>query len=284
MKNGTWRKNIFVQAQQESYAGGAGGADGCDASGSVQMGEEAELSGCDHAAGALPYSGSERGFALGNREKYFSEKNDPIISEEVMRRLRTCENPLAIIFGIGLVGAFAKTQYVTFIENQRMELAAKGILMPVVHIMDRSELAENEWMIVAYNRILFDEKIESMPEDLGLYMAETLGKTVAGNYGYILNRDLVCAIVENLGTVYPVLIEGVVPEKVSYALLQNVMSGLWERGHNAVCYMIKIIEKLESCLYREPDISEEKLILAVAEDIERGDDYFRFLEEKSGIV
>ena len=71
--------------------------------------------------------------------------------------------------------------------------------MPVVRIMDRSELAENEWMIVAYNRILFDEKIESMPEDLGLYMAETLGKTVA-------------------------------------------------------------------------------------EDIERGDDYFRFLEEKSGIV
>lgn len=221
---------------------------------------------------------------LGTEKNIFSEKNDPIISEEVMRRLRTCENPLAIILGIGLVGAFAKTDYVTFIENQRMELAAKGILMPVVRIMDRSELAENEWMIVAYNRILFDEKIESMPEDLGLYMAETLGKTVAVNYGYILNRDLVCAIVENLGTVYPVLIKGVVPEKVSYALLQNVMSGLWERGHNAVCYMIKIIEKIESCLYREPDISEEKLILAVAGDIERGDDYFRFLEEKSGIV
>lgn len=221
---------------------------------------------------------------LGTEKNIFSEKNDPIISEEVMRRLRTCENPLAIILGVGLVGAFAKTQYVTFIENQRMELATKGILMPVVRIMDRSELAENEWMIVAYNRILFDEKIESMPEDLGLYMAETLGKTVAGNYGYILNRDLVCAIVENLGTVCPVLIKGVVPEKISYALLQNVMSGLWERGHNAVCYMTKIIEKIESCLYREPDISEEKLILAVAGDIERGDDYFGFLEEKSGIV
>lgn len=214
----------------------------------------------------------------------FSEKEEPVISGEVMRRLRMCGNPLSVIFGVGLVGAFAKTQYAAFIENQRRELASKGLLMPAVHIMDSFELAENEWMILAYNRVLFDEKIENMPEDLGLYMAETLGKTAAANYGYILNGDLVRAIVENLKTVCPALIEGVVPDKISYALLRNIMSGLCKRGHKPGFYMIKIIEKLESCLRREPDVGEEELLLAVAGDIEREDDYFRFMEVKNGIV
>lgn len=221
---------------------------------------------------------------LGIGKNNFSEKDDRIISAEIMGRLRTLESPLAIVFGVGLVEPFARTQYAEFIENRRRELASKGILMPAVHIMDRMELDENEWMIVAYNRILFDEKIGDIPEDLGLYMAETLAKTVAANYGYILNRDLVRAIVENLKTVYPALIEGVVPQKISYALLQNVMSGLWERGHNAVFYMIKIIEKLENCICREADISEDELILAVVLEIERDDNFFRFLEAKNGIV
>ncbi|MCM1307666.1 MAG: helix-turn-helix domain-containing protein [Butyrivibrio sp.] len=219
---------------------------------------------------------------LGIGENTFSEKRERMTDEEVMRNLRTAENPLAIILGTGIAEAFVKTRYAAFIGNQRRALSSKGILMPLVHITDRRELDENEWMIVAYSRILFREKIENAPEDLGLYTAEILGRIVAENYGYILNRDLVRALVCNLKTEYPTLIEGIVPEKISYALLQDIMCGLWERGHNAALYMIKIIEKTESCLQREPNIGGEELAAAIAEDIERGDNYFKFLETKSG--
>lgn len=221
---------------------------------------------------------------LGIEKNSFSEKDDSLISDEIMRNLRTRESPLRILFGTGLVEAFAKTQYVAYIESRRKELSAKGILMPMVHIMDQAELDEKEWMITSYNRVLFDERIEKMPEDLGLYMAETLARVVGENYGYVLNRDLVCAIVENLRTTCPALINGLVPEKISYGLLHNVMSGLWERGHNPVFYLIKTIEKIESCLRGQPDMTAEELVLAAAADIERDDNYFRYIEVKNGTV
>lgn len=221
---------------------------------------------------------------LGIEKNSFSEKDDRLTGDEIMRNLRTRENPLELMFGTGLVEAVVKTPYVAYIEDRRKDLSAKGILMPLVRIRDESALDGREWMITAYNRVLFDERIEEMPEDLGAYMAEKLAEIVEENYGYILNRDLVCAIVENLRIAYPVLIDGIVPEKISYGLLHNVMSGLWERGHNPVFYMIKTIEKMESCLRLKPDMTDEELTIAVAADIEREDNYFKYTETKNGTV
>lgn len=204
----------------------------------------------------------------------FSENNDPVVNEEILRELRGCEEPLAIVFGMGLVEEVAKKPYVKHIADKRRELAKNGVLMPVVCIKDACQLEENQWMILSYHRVLFSERLEEMPEDISLHMAELLGKTVTENYGRILNRELVRAIAENLRITYPALIEGVIPEKISYGLLQNVMTGLLERGCNPVFYMVKIIEAMEDLLREKPDASGAELTKAAAAAVEHEDNFW----------
>lgn len=75
---------------------------------------------------------------------------------------------------------------------------------------------------------------------------------VMDNYAYVLNRDIVKCIVDSMAVDYPALINNVVPEKISYALLQKVMVGLLKRG-NWPCYMVKTIEIMEDELLKNPE-------------------------------
>jgi len=212
----------------------------------------------------------------------FSEDNDWKVSDEILKELRDCEEPLSIRIGIGLVDVFRGTDknapsfYAKLIEQQRKNLAWEGILMPIVRIRDDIALDEKEWMIVAYHRVLFRERLEETTDQTCQYMAEVLGKTVRKHYGYILNRDLVRIITENLKKAYPALIMGVVPEKISYQRLQNVMAGLLERG-DSLCYMVKTIETIENSLQKNPALSDEDLVQAVADEIEREDNFWRVM-------
>lgn len=62
---------------------------------------------------------------LGIEKNSFSEKDDRLTGDEIMRNLRTRENPLELMFGTGLVEAVVKTPYVAYIEDRRKELSAK---------------------------------------------------------------------------------------------------------------------------------------------------------------
>lgn len=54
------------------------------------------------------------------------------------------------------------------------------------------------------------------------------------------------------------LVEGIVPEKISYGLLQEVFGRLLDRGCPPV-YLPKIIEAMESVLYDRPGLSSDEL-------------------------
>ncbi|HWT74792.1 MAG TPA: FHIPEP family type III secretion protein [Mobilitalea sp.] len=60
----------------------------------------------------------------------------------------------------------------------------------------------------------------------------------------IINRQMVQTLVDNLADKYPAAVKGVIPEKISLSLLQNILSGLVTRKR-PVRNLIKIVEVLE---------------------------------------
>ncbi len=194
---------------------------------------------------------------------------------ETMRTLRDCQEPLALIFGKDLTRIFTEGlggNYTNAITACRERLALGGILMPILRIRDEMQLAPQEFMILAYHRILYRETMAQIDESTLSHMMDALYDTVLKNYDYILNRDLVRALVNNLSETYPALISGVVPEKISYGLLQSILKGLLQRG-DLPCHLIKIVETAEDLLTADPSIGLDALISGIASEIEREDNY-----------
>jgi len=213
----------------------------------------------------------------------FSETNNSKFNDEIRRVLRLSEEPLALIFGEALVELFMKQPYEEHIEKQRKILAGSGILMPLVRIKDEIALYPKEFMILSYHRVLYSEQIEVIAENTLQYMTEKLAQVVKDNYGYILNRDIVRNLIDNLQIEYPALITGVVPEKISYGMLQKVLTGLLERG-DGLCYMVKTIEIMEEELKKNPDISVDELVHAVANEIEHEDNFWVVMRKRDNEI
>lgn len=211
-----------------------------------------------------------------------SEKNDTTTHEEIRTILRGSEEPFVLEFGTDVVKVFLEGSFVEQIGAIRKELARMGILMPVVHIRDNNELKETEFMILSYHRVLYKEVLEVVDEKTLDTIVSRLKEVVTKQYGYILNEDIVKTIVDNLRVEYPALIANVIPEIISYSTLRKVMAGLIERG-DGLCYMIKTIEVLEERLRENPKEDISALIEAVANVIEREDNYWvmRALQESS---
>ena len=203
---------------------------------------------------------------LGLGEKDSREMND----NEILKNLRCSLAPLALLFGKDLVRTFLDSPYAELIFEQRRKLSWEGILLPVITLRDELRLEADEYVITAYDRVLYREKVEAINGDTLEHIIQTLGHVVKENYGKLLSRDLVKSLVDNLKLQYPVLIEGVVPEKISYGLLQEVLKIFLSKG-NSPMYLPKVIESLESALYRNPDASVEQLAEQVCADLETSD-------------
>lgn len=200
--------------------------------------------------------------------------------ERLGAELRMAEQPIAICFGEELMAeVFMKQPYMDYMDEQRMLLGREGFWLPLVRIYDQLNLEPKEFMILSYHRVIYQEVLESVDEQTGRYLIEKMACAVRNNYDYILNRDMVKCIVDNLAVDYPALIEHVVPEKISYALLQKVMVGLLKRG-DGLCYMIKTIEIMEDMLLKNPEAEADDLITAVAAAIEREDNFWVVMHKR----
>jgi len=210
---------------------------------------------------------------------HFSESPHIVMSNEIKNILRNCEEPLVLEFGGNLVDIFLKEPYAKYIKEQRSALAKTGLILPVMCIRDNLELSPDEFMVLSYHRVLYSEQVEHINEHTLQHIVKTAVDVIRKNYGYILNRDIVKMMVDNLKLQYPALITNIVPEKISYGLLQKVLIGLLERGQG-LCYMIKTIEVIEDRLQECPHVKPEELISAVAEEIEREDNYWVVMKKR----
>lgn len=206
--------------------------------------------------------------------------NDCVGSEAVWETMRSIDEPVSLYFGEEIAEkvfvADTEERHLEFLKEQRRVLALSGMILPIVRFCDAPKLAPREFWILAYRNVLYREVLETIDGQTTAYLIEKLGRVIEENYACVLNRELVRLWVENLKQDYPAVVEGVVPELISYALLQKVLIGLLERGDD-MCDRIRTIETLEDELRKNPQSSACELVAAVAAVIEREDSYWSMM-------
>lgn len=218
-------------------------------------------------------------FLLGLGTDNDGDSEDRSLQVQLGNNLRASLQPLELTFGMKLVPYFENYPVVDRIQEIRKRLSYEGILMPIVRIRDWSPLGEQEFMILSYQNVLYSEAVETLQEGTPDYMFQKLEEFVREKYHEILNPDLVRNLVDNLKIGYPALIEGVIPEKIPYCLLTEVMKKVLARGDSA-CLLPKMIEVMACALYHAPELTADELAERIAHEIERADNFWILRKNK----
>lgn len=204
-------------------------------------------------------------YLLGTDEHKITERTDRSTENNILRQLRNCLPPLELIISVSLVPAFSNN-YPKDILDVRTQLSNEGILMPLVRIRDEVSLKENQFMILAYHQILYDEVLNGNEEENYKKIIGCLKNTVRDRYIDLLNKDIIKQLVDNLSITYPALIENTVPDKIPYIFLLDILKNFMSMG-KSVCYLPKIIERTESLLYENPTLSSKEIALKIAGEL-----------------
>ncbi len=199
---------------------------------------------------------------------------------EMGEPLRRALEPLELILGEEVAQVFIQDNS---FSNKTMEirksLSWEGIWMPLLRIKDHSLVKKKEFMIIAFKNVLYSEVLETVEEGSLEYIMKMLKETVSRKYHEILYPDLLKEIVDNLRIEYPALIEGVVPERISYSLLTEVTRIVLSQG-GGMCYFPKFIEIMDLCLRQEPELKAQELAARIREKMERSDNFYVMLHER----
>lgn len=216
---------------------------------------------------------------LGLSQENIAEKNNYEIQHNIGENLRNSLEPLELIFGEELVPLFADKQYVEEIKTIRFQLSYEGFLLPVFRIRDELRLDKHEFMILSYQNILYSEKLTCIDENTLHNIIERVGDCIREKYFELINPDLLRGLVDNLKIKYPILIEGIVPDKISYHLLTDMVKRILRRG-GSILYLPKIIEIMDSVLEWQKNISAQELEDEILREIKREDNFLSVLKNR----
>ncbi len=154
--------------------------------------------------------------------------------------------PLVLQFGLELVPCFAEGVPTNYVNQKRAELAGTtGMLMPILRLRDHSLLGPMEYEIRSYDKVLLKGEAETVGEQTFRSLIDRTVELCYEKYDTILNKHLVKIMVDNVKSQYPGVVDGLVPERISYLeLLQHLRKKVRET-HN-IRDMIHILEELES--------------------------------------
>jgi len=170
------------------------------------------------------------------------ENNDISMEREIRNNMFA--EPLMLEFGSGLIPAVAEGLKTDYLNQCRKELVKEtGILIPVLRLRDNVTLEDDEAQILSYDKVLWTGKIYSA-ENVYQTMIQKVKEVCRENYGQIINKQCVKILIDCLNEDYPGVVEGLVPEKVSYLqVLRRLQEELKDSGN--IRNLIKIIEELE---------------------------------------
>lgn len=217
-------------------------------------------------------------YLLGIEDKKITETGNPKIQSEIWRNLRTALEPLMIIFGQDIVPAFMDNAFVDKIVDLRLRLSREGLLMPIIKIQDRLNLKPREFMILAYDNILYQEIISEEQDISADIIIQRLESTVRTRYDEILNVDMVKDLTDNLRINHNALIDGIVPEKITYSLLTSVCKAFVKRG-NTLLYLPRMIELLEDLRRRGELGTDEEIAEYVSQQIMKKENLWIWLHD-----
>ncbi|MDE6926382.1 MAG: FHIPEP family type III secretion protein [Acetatifactor sp.] len=218
-------------------------------------------------------------YLLGISQQNVLENGDCEFQRVIGENLRNTLQPLELVFGKDLVSQFSDQKYVDEIRALRLKLSHGGFLLPVFRIRDELRLESKEFMILSYQNILYSETLGSTGENTLHYIVEKLGECIQEKYFEIINPDLLKALVDNLKIKYPVLTEGVVPEKISYSRLTDMVKRTLRKGCS-IAYLPKIIEIMDCLLNSQKDPSGSEAEEEIIREIKKADHFREVLERR----
>jgi flagellar biosynthesis component FlhA len=95
-----------------------------------------------------------------------------------------------------------------------------------------------------------------------------LEAVILQNYSLIINRQTVADLVGLVKAKYPAVVDGFIPEKISYSYLQQIFIGLLQKRY-AINNLVRIIELIEDHQSIYPEVGQ--MVDFIAEQL--GNDY-----------
>lgn len=180
---------------------------------------------------------------LGITEERVVENGNAAMEQEIRNNL--VAEPLLLEFGEGMIPCVIAGLETDYVNQQRKRLAqSTGILMALVRLRDNVRLDQNEYRILSYDKVLYEGRADVQDESAFREMIDQVAAQCQEHYADILNKHLVKIMIENLRTLFPGAVEGLVPEKISYLKLMRRLQEKLRRGES-IRDMLHILEELE---------------------------------------
>lgn len=177
-------------------------------------------------------------------------ENGNAIAEQEIRNNLIAE-PLVLEFGENVVPCIARGLETDYLNLKRKELVKRtGILMPILRVRDNLELEEDSYRIISYDRVLFEDKTDDLGETAYREIIDQVTIVCKSNYANIINKQLVKTMVDTVKELYPGVVDGLVPEKISYLQVERKLQDILRQG-GSLRDMIHILEELEEENYSE---------------------------------
>ena len=170
------------------------------------------------------------------------ENNDMGMEKEI--RSNMFAEPLVLEFGSSLIPYIVEGLKTDYLNQCRKELVKEtGILIPMLRLRDNVELNEDEARILSYDKVLWKGNLYSV-EAVYETLIQHVKNVCKENYDQIINKGCVKVLMDCLKEEYPGVVEGLVPEKISYLQLEKRLKEVFrERGN--IRDLIHILEKME---------------------------------------
>ena len=177
-----------------------------------------------------------------DNENKVVENNDTGMEREI--RSNMFAEPLVLEFGSKLIPAVSEGLKTDYLNQCRKELVKEtGILIPVLRLRDNVSLAEDEAQILSYDKVLWTGRLLQQ-ENVYRTMIQKVKEVCKENYGQIINKQYVKLLLDCLKQDYPGIVEGLVPEKISYLQVQRrLQEELKDTGN--IRNLIQILEEME---------------------------------------
>lgn len=170
------------------------------------------------------------------------ENNDEGMEKEI--RDNMVAEPLVLEFGSALIPYVAEGLKTDYLNQCRKELVKEtGILIPILRVRDNLSLKDDEACVLSYDKVLWKGRMD-LTDAVYQTMIQQVKNVCKENYALIINKQCVKMLIDCLKDDYPGVVEGIVPEKISYLQVKKrLQEVLREKGN--IRDLIHILEELE---------------------------------------
>lgn len=171
------------------------------------------------------------------------ESGNPMEEAEVRNNL--VAEPIVLEFSETLTDIVCDGLKTTCVQDSRNRLAREtGLLLPIIRLRDNCILEKNSYRVLVYGETAITGVKEV--EDSAFYanIIYAVEDYCRKNYVKIINKNIVKTMIDNIKHQYPGVVDGVIPEQISYLKVEKKLKELLNEG-KSIKDLIHILEELE---------------------------------------